>query len=205
MAAYARNSPRMSAAERREQLLDVTTQIVVQHGFHGVSIDLVARRAGITRAVVYQHFGALPALLEAVVQRETSRALAHVSQATFTDLSEGDPREHVLDSLGAYLAAVRDHPTTWSLVLMPPEGAPEILRQSIARGRAKIVARLAEAVQPALVPGDSSGHAELTATALSSISDGYARLVLADPVRYAPERLLGHARWLLQHPALDSA
>lgn len=203
MAAYARTSPRMSAPARREQLLDVTTQIVLERGFHGASIEAVARHAGITRALVYQHFGDLQALLEAVIQREMSRALAQVSEATLTDLSDGDPRELILDSLGAYLNAVRDHPATWSLVLMPPEGAPEILRQSIARGRAMVLARLAEAVQPALSPGGSSRHAELTATVLSAISDEYARLVLTDPVRYAPDRLLGHARWLFQHPALD--
>ncbi|MDQ6744905.1 MAG: hypothetical protein M3Z27_02630 [Actinomycetota bacterium] len=39
--------------------------------------------------------------------------------------------------------------------------------------------------------------AELTARILSAISDEYARLVLTDPVRFPPERLLGHARWWL--------
>ncbi|HEY5427762.1 MAG TPA: TetR/AcrR family transcriptional regulator [Solirubrobacteraceae bacterium] len=194
----------MSAPERREQLLDVTTALALARGFHDVSIEAVARDAGITRALVYQHFGDLPALLEAVVAREMARALSQVSETTLTDLREGDPRELMLDSLRAFLTAVRDHPRTWRLVLLPPEGAPPSLRTSIARGRARVLGQLATAVRPVLAPGRESRHAELTASILSAISDEYARLVLTDPVRYTPDRLLRHARWLLQHPALES-
>ncbi len=187
----------MTASARREQLLDVTTEVVVERGFPGVSIEAVAQRAGITRAVIYQHFGDLQALLEAVVEREMSRALSQVSETVLTNLSEGDPRELMLESLRAYLCAVQDHPTTWRLVLMPPVGAPEVLRKSIAQGRGSVLAQMAEAVRPALRADDESSDAELTASVLSAISDEYARLVLTDPVRFPPERLLRHARWWL--------
>jgi len=109
----------MSAPERREQLLDVTTALALARGFHDVSIEAVAREAGITRALVYQHFGDLPSLLEAVVGREMSRALSQVSVTTLPDLREGDPRELMIDSLRAFLRAVRDHPRTWRLVRVP--------------------------------------------------------------------------------------
>jgi AcrR family transcriptional regulator len=192
----------MSASARREQLLDVTARLVIERGFPGVSIEAVAQVAGITRAVVYQHFEDLQAVLEAVVEREMSRALAQVSETTLSDLSEGDPRELMLESLRAYLCAVKDHPTTWRLVLMPPVGAPEILRASIAQGRASVLAKMAEAVQPVLELEGESSDAELTASVLSAISDEYARLVLTDPVRFPPERMLGHARWWLAQAPL---
>jgi AcrR family transcriptional regulator len=188
----------MAASARREQLLDVTTPIVVERGFQGVSIEAVAQSAGITRAVVYQHFGDLQALLEAVVEREMSRALSQVSETTLTDLTGGDPKELMLESLRAYLCAVKDHPTTWRFVLMPPVGAPEILRKSIARGRGRVLAQMAEAVQPLPRSNEESSDAELTASVLSAIADEYARLVLTDPLRFAPERLLRHARWWLR-------
>ena len=69
---------RMQAGERREQLLDATKTIVAERGFHAVSIEAVAREAGITRPIVYGHFRDLPGLLEALVQRETARALSPV-------------------------------------------------------------------------------------------------------------------------------
>ncbi len=187
---------RMSAPARREQLLDVATQLAVEQGFHAISVEAIARRAGITRAVIYQHFGDLQTMLETVIERETSRALAQVSEAALTDLSKGDARELMLESLEAYLRAVEAHPTTWRLVLMPPEGAPASLRKSIAKGRQSVLTQLTRAVRPAL-RGGGLNDAELTARILSALSDEYARLVLADPARYSPKRLLAHARWWL--------
>lgn len=194
-------STRLTAVERREQLLEVTTRIVAEQGFQGVSIESVARRAGISRPIVYEHFGDLQGLLEAVVEREMSRAFSQVSETALTDLTEGDHRELMLESLRAFLHAVRNHPSTWRLVLMPAEGAPELLRQGLARGRTVVLAQLAKAVRP-IMRASESPDAELTARVLSAISDEYARLILTDPERFTPERLLDHARWLLDKWAL---
>lgn len=195
----------MPASERREQLLDVTAELVVEHAFHGVSIEAIAQRAGITRALIYQHFGDLQTLLEAVIERETVRALAQVSETTLSDLSKGDPVELMLESLRAYLLAVQNQPNTWRLVLMPPEGAPETLHEAIAEGRASVLARMTEAVQPALARQPGHADAELTARMLSAVADEYARLLLTDPVRFPPERLLEHARWWLSEASARPA
>jgi AcrR family transcriptional regulator len=188
---------RMPAPARRAQLLDIATQLVVEQGFHAISVESIAQHAGITRAVIYQHFGDLQALLEAVIDREMTRALSQVSETALSDLSQGDSLELMLESLDAYLRAVRDHPTTWRLVLIPPEGAPQKLRRAIAQGRQSVLAQLVSAVRPGLRDTDPN-DAELTARVLSAISDEYARLVLTDPDRFTPERLLRHARWWLE-------
>jgi AcrR family transcriptional regulator len=54
---------RLSASARREQLLDTTSEIVADEGFQGVSVQAVARRAGVSRPIVYEHFGDLHGLL----------------------------------------------------------------------------------------------------------------------------------------------
>jgi AcrR family transcriptional regulator len=184
----------MTASARREQLLDVTTEIVSEQGFQAVSIQSVARRAGISRPIVYEHFGDLTGLLEAVVEREVARAVAQIAETALGDLTEGDPNALMFQSLSTYLAAVEEHPTTWRFVLMPPEGAPELLRKSIIRGRATVLDGLTNAVRSALMPGIEAPDPELTARILSAIADEYARLVLIDPTRFPPERLLLHAR-----------
>lgn len=188
---------RMSGEARREQLLDVTAQLIAERGFHPLSVGSIAERAGVTRAVVYQQFSDLRTLLHAVIDRETSGALAQVVATTLGDLTAGDPLDLMLASLRAYLEAVRSHPVRWRLVLMPPEGAPEQLHRRIAFGRARILSRLIQAVRPALSGAASSPDAELTARTLSVLSDEYARLVLTDPDAYPTERLLRHARWWL--------
>jgi AcrR family transcriptional regulator len=190
-------SGRLSAGERREQLLDVTKAIVARDGFHAVSIEAVAREAGITRPVVYGHFRDLSALLEALVEREGARALAQLAMVLPTDLTEGDPRASLLAGMRGYLEAVQADPVTWRLVLMPPEGAPSVLREQIEQGRAAVVAALAGIVGPAFGPGRASPDAELTARMMSALSDEGARLVLTDPEHYPPERILDHTRWFL--------
>jgi AcrR family transcriptional regulator len=177
----------MTAEARREQLLDAAKALVAEHGFHGVSIEAVARSAGITRPIVYRHFDDLAALLEALVDRETVRALLQLR-----DVLPGDVTD-LIAAFDGYLRAVRSDPVTWRLVLVPPEGAPALLRERIAAGRAAVVEQLAAAVGPRA----GSPDPELTAHALSAVADEGARLMLADPARYPPDRLLAHAHWLL--------
>ncbi len=185
----------MTAPARREQILDATMDIVSEQGFQAVSILSVARGAGISRPIVYEHFESLDGLLVALIKREMKGALAQVSETALPDLSEGDATELMLESLRKYLAAVEEHPRTWRLVLMPPEGAPETLRERIVRGRAGVLRSLTDAVSPGSLPGDLSEDPELTARILSATADEYARLVLSDPNVFSPARLLEHARW----------
>jgi AcrR family transcriptional regulator len=190
--------PRMSGAQRRSQLLDVTRAIVGEAGFHAVSIEAVARRAGITRPVVYGHFDDLPALLEAMIDRESARALAQLAEILPGKLAEqASPREDLLAAMRGYLEAVEADPITWRLVLIPPEGAPAALRERIARGREAVVATLAEVARPGLGPGSESPDPALTARTLSAVADEAARLLLTDPEHYPVSRLVAHADWLL--------
>lgn len=196
---------RLSAEERREQLLDVTKALVDERGFHGVSIEAVAREAGITRPVVYGHFADLRALLEALVDREGERALSQLADVLPTDLTEGDARETLLAGMRGYLEAVQADPATWRLVLMPPEGAPAVLRERVTQGRAAVVAALAAAVGAPGAPGRESPDPELTARMMSALSDEGARLVLTDPEQYPPERILAHTRWALELLPVDDS
>lgn len=184
---------RLSAPERREQLLDVATALVLARGFHEVSIDAVAKHAGITRAVVYQHFDDLSALFDAVVDRAFARAAEQAGAVA--PKTTGDPRDAMLASVEAYIGAVRGDPGTWRLVLMQPDGAPEQLRLKLASGRAALLASMTQDVQPILAGSDDP---ELTASALSVLANNYAHLALADPDEYSTERLLKHADWMIR-------
>ena len=187
----------MPAEERREQLLDATKAIVARDGFHAVSIEAVAREAGVSRPIVYGHFNDLSGLLDALVDSEGARALGQLAEVLPRDLASGDPRENLLAGLRGYLAAAEADPVTWRLVLMPPEGAPDVLRERVTAGRAAVLAQLAEAIGGGFGPSVSPDP-ELTARMLSTLADESARLVLTDPKRYPPERVLAHARWSLE-------
>lgn len=186
---------RMPAEARREQLLDVTKAIVAERGFHAVSIEGVAREAGISRPIVYGHFHDLPGLLEALVRREGARALGQLAEVLPPALAQGPPEERLAAALGGYLEAVRADPATWRLVLVPHEGAPAVLHEAISRGREAVVTQLAAALGGER--GLRAPDPELAAHLLSALADEAARLLLADPDRYPPERVLSLARWFL--------
>jgi AcrR family transcriptional regulator len=187
----------LSAEQRREQLLDATKAVVGEQGFHGVSIDAVAKRAGVSRPIVYSHFGDLGALLETMLERESESAQRQLAEVLPTQIDSKDPREALLSALRAYLEVVRADPVTWRLVLMPPEGAPQLLRDQITRGRDAVIDVLAAAVERGASPGPASPDPELTARMLSAVADESARLLLTHPRRFSIDRLTSHAGWLL--------
>jgi AcrR family transcriptional regulator len=190
----------MSAAERREQILDATKELARERGFHTVTIDAVARAAGITRPVVYGHFSDLAGLLNALVDRESERAAAQLAALLPTDLRSGDPRQILVGALRAFLEAVNADPTTWRLVLMPAEGTPDVLRERFVRERAAVTAQLASAVGPTLSlgPSGASPDPELTARVMQALAEELARLSLEDPERYPVDRLVEYADWALR-------
>ena len=71
-----------------------------------------------------------------------------------------------------------------------------MLHEAISRGRAAVVDQLAAALGDG-ERGLDAPDPELAAHLLSALADEAARLLLADPDRYPPERVLALARWFL--------
>jgi AcrR family transcriptional regulator len=63
---------RLSAAQRREALLDLARALVVREGPAAVTMGRVADDAGVTRALVYKHFANRDELLVALYRREAA-------------------------------------------------------------------------------------------------------------------------------------
>jgi AcrR family transcriptional regulator len=59
---------RMSAAQRREQLIAIGRQLFAERGFDATSIEEVAARAKVSKPVVYEHFGGKEGLYAVVIR-----------------------------------------------------------------------------------------------------------------------------------------
>jgi AcrR family transcriptional regulator len=79
----------MTGKERREQLLDVGRSLFAERGYDGTAVEEIALRAGVSKPVVYEHFGGKEGLYAVVVDREVQRLMDSFSNA----LSAESPRE----------------------------------------------------------------------------------------------------------------
>jgi AcrR family transcriptional regulator len=94
----------MTGAQRREQLLDVGKELFAERGYDGTSVEEVALRAGVSKPVVYEHFGGKEGLYAVVVDREVQRLLTSFTAA----LTGDDPRVLLEQATLALLSYVED-------------------------------------------------------------------------------------------------
>jgi AcrR family transcriptional regulator len=109
---------RMTGPQRREQLLEVGRKLFAEKGFEGTSVEEIAAKAGVSKPVVYEHFGGKEGLYAVVVDREirtlldginvalraeaTSRGLLEAAALALLDYIEG--------STDGFRILVRDSP-----------------------------------------------------------------------------------------------
>ncbi|MCK4950211.1 MAG: TetR/AcrR family transcriptional regulator [Gammaproteobacteria bacterium] len=69
---------RLKAAERKASILAVSKILFADKGFHGVSVDEIAQRLGVSPAVLYKHFDSKEALYEAVLDEISCKRESYV-------------------------------------------------------------------------------------------------------------------------------
>jgi AcrR family transcriptional regulator len=173
---------RMARADRREQLVDTAQEVFVSLGFAAASMDDVAERAGVTKPVIYDHFGSKDGLLTAVVGRLGDQMLTETAAAVVS--AEG-PREALEQGLTAYFRFVDKHPGAWSLMLR--EVAPgSAAAEDADRVRGTQVAVIAELVRLHL-PGCDATRAEVYAHTVSGAAERLAAVRLTGRRVSAPK------------------
>jgi AcrR family transcriptional regulator len=78
----------MTSAARREQLLQVGRSLFAERGFEATSVEEIASKAGVSKPVVYEHFGGKEGLYAVIVDREMQKLLGMIEGA----LTEEHPR-----------------------------------------------------------------------------------------------------------------
>jgi AcrR family transcriptional regulator len=191
-----RYAPRLPPGQRREQLIDAALSVIVQQGYSGVSIEAVARAAGVTRPVIYDHFPNLGRLLRALIEREERFALDQLDRVVPEHVGELDPVEVVAGGVRRFLDAVASRPATWRIILLPLEGTPAIVREHVEHNRALILERIERLVRRARLPDGLDP--ELAARAIHDLAEQAGRMMLTDAERYSPERYERFARTMVE-------
>jgi AcrR family transcriptional regulator len=180
----------MPPEQRREQLLDAALAVILKEGYRGVSIEAIAREAGVTRPVVYDHFPNLARLLHALVEREEQYSLGQLAEVVPPDTGDQDPVEFFSTGVRAFLEAVTSRPATWRLILLPLEGTPSIVRDHVEKNRERIVKQIQHLVEQSIEQGQLPADldAELAARMVRDLGEEAGRMVLTDPKHYTAER-----------------
>jgi len=103
---------RLAAADRRSQLIAVGRETFAELGYEAATVEEIARRAGITKPIVYGHFGGKEGLYAAVVEDEASLVLEAISNA----ISSGTPRARVTAAVLAFFRYVSDRPAGFAVL-----------------------------------------------------------------------------------------
>lgn len=102
--------------QRREELLDAADRVIHQSG-NGFSMDEIAAEAGITKPVLYRHFGDKDGLHDAL----TDRYIGELKRALRPAIEAKDPRSRLAATIDAYLSFVEREPDRYRFLLAAAE------------------------------------------------------------------------------------
>lgn len=104
---------RLSATERSEQLLDVAEELFMSKGFDATTIEDIARTAGVTRPIVYEHHGSKEGVYLACLARARRRLVEE-----YTAALEGlvEPRDVIRASAQVWFSLVERDPRRFTLL-----------------------------------------------------------------------------------------
>ena len=105
---------RMTASERRRQLVDIGKQVFAELGYDGASVEEIASRAGVSKPIVYEHFGGKEGLYAVVVDRESAQLLDMIAGRLGPGIGA---RQQVHASAMAFLDYIEENPDGFRVLI----------------------------------------------------------------------------------------
>ena len=103
---------RLSAVERRNQLVQVGSAVFAEKGYGGTSVEEIAERARISKPIVYEHFGGKEGLYAVIVDREMEHVIQQISAA----IDAETPREMIEGAALAFMRYVEERPDGFAVL-----------------------------------------------------------------------------------------
>jgi AcrR family transcriptional regulator len=151
---------RMSAADRREAILDAALDEFSVNGYHETSLEGVAERAGISKALIYEHFNSKRDLHGALLGRYVHVLLERVIGAIAT---ADPPEDRLRNGADAMLSFVEENREPWRLIVRSPADAG--IEASVGHVQSEIAQSIASLMQaditPELEEGFGDAHFEI--------------------------------------------
>ncbi|MEX2195887.1 MAG: helix-turn-helix domain-containing protein [Thermoleophilaceae bacterium] len=198
-AASRTRQPRMPIEARREQVLDAALRLISRHGYGAATMEAIAREADLSKPVVYNAYRDRAALLQALLEREEARAFKALAEALPPQPADADATMSMLSWLRTLAHAIAEDPVPWRLMLVPGPETPESVLDHVEAGRAFALEQVGSLIRALLDerPALERVDRELASQAVLAMAEHSARLLIADPETYTPERLAEFGEALL--------
>jgi AcrR family transcriptional regulator len=134
---------RMRAPERRAQLLEVARRVFGGHGFHTVTMDTVAREAGVTKPILYDHFPSKRELYLALLEADLDLLRTRLHSALQAPTGN---RQRIRASFQAYFDFVDDHAEGFRLLMQEAIGAEREFREMVGQFRNEVLKEVADLI-----------------------------------------------------------
>jgi AcrR family transcriptional regulator len=119
---------RFSAEDRRNQILDVATQLFARQGFEGTTTRAIADRAKVNEAIIFRHFPSKELLYRAVLEKNVRESGLDNAIRAILD-RDGDLRESMTEIAATVLRSRINNPTLTRLFLYSALEGHELSRQ----------------------------------------------------------------------------
>ena len=161
---------RLSGVERREAILAAAMAVFAERGYHGASVDDVASAAGVSKALIYEHFPSKKDLHASLVEREVDELFARLA-ANAASGTRG--AERMRGGVEAFLGFVSERRTAWRMLFRDAADAEvaEVLESVEAQAVGLIVALSEDEVAARRSPEDREVYARLLSGALQSLAN----------------------------------
>ncbi|MCW8384480.1 TetR/AcrR family transcriptional regulator [Streptomyces justiciae] len=191
-------APRVPIEQRREQLLDAALAVIVSEGYDRISIDAIAKRAGVARSVVYGAYDNLDTLLTALLDRQQAHAYDSLLATLPDSTDSSDPATFAAETVHRMSAMLHQDPDTWRLILSPPGNMPTVVRDRIEADRERFRRRVEVWLSHTLTGTDhDSLDPRVLAHALVACAEHFGRLALTAPGTFDPAHLIDQVRLIL--------
>jgi AcrR family transcriptional regulator len=157
---------RLSAAERREVIERAAMELFAERGFHGASMDEIARRSSVTPPVVYDHFASKLDLHRRLLERTRDELLAMWRENLGGD---APAEERIPRALDAWARYVEGHPYAPRIFFFDTTGDPEAMaihREVQGQARAALAGILGAEPGSANIAGADEESLEMAAEVL---------------------------------------
>lgn len=172
-------SLRLPASERKEQILDIALKVFASKGYHDAAMNDIAKLAGITKPVVYQHFASKRALYLALVEEVGNRMINSITKAT-SEVSDG--RSQAERGTVAFFRWVSSDTDAFRFLFDSDTRNDREFADAVRR----VVDNAAESIAPLITIDLDPAHLQILAQGVVGASEGVARHLSNTGVAFDP-------------------